>query len=80
MREQEKRLARQLREKVKTKRETERKVFQEHVDNVLAEAQEMELRQLEEKYLSRVNSVGQGHRDAQQVSEVSITIDTFIMR
>ncbi len=78
MREQEKRLARQLREKVKTKRETERKVLQEHVDNVLAEAQEMELRQLEEKYLSRVNSVGQGHRDAQQVSEVSTF--TCIMR
>ncbi len=74
MREQEKRLARQLREKVKTKRKTERKVLQEHVNTVLAEAHEVELRELEEKYLSRVNSVGQGHRDAQQVNEVSITM------
>ena len=72
MREQERRLARDLREKVKSKREAERRVLQEHVDAMLAEAHESELRELEEKYLSRVGSVGQGHRDAQMVNEVCV--------
>ncbi len=78
VREQEKILARQLREKVKMKREAERLVLKEHVDAALAEAHEVELRELEEKYLSRVNSVGQGHRDAQQVNEVIPCIVTLI--
>ena len=70
VREQEKSLARQLRERVKNKRESERKVLKEHVDAALAETHEAELRELESKYLSRVGSVGQGHRDAQQINKV----------
>lgn len=70
VREQEKSLARQLRERVRNKRESERKVLKEHVDAALAEAHEAELRELESKYLSRVDGVGQGHRDAQQINEV----------
>lgn len=70
VREQEKHFARQVRERVRDKRETERRVLKEHVNAALADAHETELRELESKYLSRVDSVGQGHRDAQQINEV----------
>lgn len=70
VREQERILARQLRERVKHKRETERRVLKEHIESAFIQAHEKELRELEEKYMSRLSSVGQGHRDAQQVNEV----------
>jgi len=75
VREQERSLARQLRERVRNKRDSERRLLQQHVDTVLAETHQGELKDLEEKYLSRVNVVGQGHRDAQQVSEVRTSIN-----
>ena len=71
VREQERSFAKAVRDNVKTKKQEERKAMAEHLQAVLAASQEAELRELEAHYRARQRQIGQGHREAQHVTEVN---------
>lgn len=77
VREQDRCLAQRMREGVNTRKERERCLLESHVAASLASAHQKELRDLENRYLSRVKSMGQGHRAAQEKMEVFIKPQSF---
>ncbi len=72
VREQDRGLARRVRDGVHSKKEKERCVLDIHYQASLANAHQRELRELERRYLSRVEQFGIGHRDAQNSMKVYI--------
>ena len=75
VREQERSFAKKVRDNVRTKKQEERRTMEEHLQAVLVASQEAELRELEAHYQARQKQIGQGHRQAQHVTQV---IDFFI--
>ena len=70
VREQERSFAKKVRDNVRTKKQEERRAMEEHLQAMLAASQEAELRELEAHYQARQKQIGQGHRQAQHVTQV----------
>lgn len=70
VREQGRDLARRMCQDVQSKRDSERRLLNDHVKACLASAYQEELKQLEVEYSTRVGQIGQGHRAAQHAMQV----------
>ena len=72
VRQQERNFAKKVRENVRTKKEEEQRAVEEHLQAVLAASEEAELQEIEAHYQSRQKQIGQGHRQAQHITEVCV--------
>lgn len=71
VREQDRGLARRVRQGVHGKRELEKCILESHLQAALASDHQRELRELEARYLAKTGELGQAHRAAQNTMQVA---------